>query len=91
MMHTNHYSTKLLSIDDISVAEKLYLTVFLKPPWKEHWDHKAACQRLEHIANCQGYSNPKLRCGPNKVPDTDCKKWVSLLNSNTIQGVAFFS
>lgn len=54
-MHTNHYSTKLLTIDDISVAAKLYLTVFSKPPWKEHWDHKAACQRLAHIANCQGF------------------------------------
>ena len=54
-MHTNHYSTKLLSIDDISVAAKLYLTVFSKPPWKEHWDHHLACQRLEYIVNCPGF------------------------------------
>ena len=55
MMHTTHYSTKLLSLDDISVAAKLYLNVFSTPPWKERWDHNLACQRLEHIANCQGF------------------------------------
>ena len=55
MMHTTDYSTKFLSLDDISVAAKLYLTVFSKPPWKEHWDHNLACQRLEHIATCPGF------------------------------------
>ena len=55
MMHTNPYSTKLLSLDDISVAAKLYINVFSTPPWKERWDHKLAYQRLEHIANCQGF------------------------------------
>ena len=55
MKHTNHYSTKLLSLDDISVAAKLYITVFSHPPWEEYWDHNVACQRLAHIANCPGF------------------------------------
>ena len=54
-MSSTSFSIYSFSSNDTEAAAKLYAKVFSKPPWKEHWDHHLACQRLEYIVNCPGF------------------------------------
>ena len=54
-MSSTSFSIYSFSSNDTEAAAKLYAKVFSKPPWKEHWDHHLACQRLEYIVSCPGF------------------------------------